>query len=76
MGKTTIHVSLCIEGAIRRKEFSDFLHDDGIRMKPKEAEEELWRLFRSGVRYLPIGNCPTFDPVHGCPGHREEDADG
>lgn len=73
MSRRAIHISLCVEGAMRwpeRKLEGLFKTDDGYALSGRACKEHLQKLFKEGVRKLPIGEpCDGFDPVTGCPGH-------
>lgn len=65
----TIHVCASVEGMIRNRAFDGLQHDDGTPMGRGEAEEELWKLARAGVRVIPASTCDNFDSQRGCLGH-------
>lgn len=75
MPTTRHHMRLDVEGCLlrwHRGSHHGMTHDDGRPMTNLEAKAELLRLFGQGVKYLPIGDCDTFDPEKGCPGHPVE----
>lgn len=75
----TFHLGQSVEGALRNyseREFDRmfrgvFTDADGRAIPTREAREKLWKLHGQGVKVLPMGDCPCFDPVYGCPGHEE-----
>jgi len=70
-GTTTHHMRASVEGMIRNRAFDCFNDDDGQPMSPTDAENELYRLHGSGVKYIPVGpKCEGFTSEDGCPGHR------
>lgn len=74
--RTSLHMGVSVEGAIRNRAFDGFQRDDGTPMSRQEAETELWNLMRQGVRVIPASSdCDSFDPQAGCPGHRRPGID-
>lgn len=65
----SMHMRLDIKGAIMRKAFDGFQYPDGRPMSRRVAETHLKYELAMGKKYLPVGNCPDFDPQTGCPGH-------
>jgi len=65
----TIHMAMNIRGCLRNRAFKGFTKNDGSPMKPSEAQEALMQLLAEGHEVMPIGECPDFDKITGCPGH-------
>ena len=67
---THIHMQVCIEGALRNRSFSGYTDDSGRSLTRKQARQGLLLLQAKGHKYMPLGECPGFDPFgKGCPGH-------
>lgn len=50
--------------------------DDGSRFSsPDELRDAFMDELAKGHEVIPMGDCPTFDFVHGCPGHEIADED-
>jgi hypothetical protein len=67
-----IHMQLDVAGALRNGGTSlDGLQDtaQGRTLDREEARLALIDMLADGVKYIPVGDCPTFDPATGCPGH-------
>lgn len=74
---TQTHMRLDIRGVLMN--WSDtrmrgVFSDDGRELSPHEAKAMLLDKLANGHEYLPVGDCPDFDPKKGCPGHRVEDS--
>ena len=68
--KTTYHMAMSVEGAIRNRAFKGFTDDKGNPMTEAQAETELFNLLKSGIELIPLSpDCEGFDPIKGCPGH-------
>lgn len=76
---TIRHMKLDIRGYLMNHGERDmvglFKHDDGRPMNGYEAKAELLEELAKGKKFLPVGDCPGFDPQTGCPGHEEKAAD-
>lgn len=68
-GRTTMHMSANVEGALRNRSFSGLIADDGRELSEAEAEAQLRELQRHGVRLIAANGCDNFDPETGCRGH-------
>lgn len=76
--KTTYHLSLVIEDALNNKKKLTKLFKDetGNFLSDKEAREVLLEYQNKGYKRIPFCSdeeCPHFDHVTGCPGHKEEE---
>lgn len=65
----TVHMAMNIRGCLRNRSFNGFTKLDGSPMSQSEAQEGLMQLLADGYELMPIGECPDFDKVKGCPGH-------
>lgn len=71
---TYSHMKMSIKGAIRNRAFRGFTNSEtGRELSPREGEEYLLDCLEKGWKYLPLGDCPGFDYMTGCPGHEVED---
>lgn len=67
-----IHLRLDIAGAIKNMKTAaknaptGFTHDDGSHATNSQAIKFLEEKLRFGYKYLPMGDCPTFDYELGC----------
>lgn len=68
--RTTIHMSVSVEGALRNKSFSSFTFQDGRPMTRAEAKRQIEELQAQGVKCIGSDKCDNFDPVEGCKGHK------
>jgi hypothetical protein len=68
-----LHMSLDVRGALnwKKRGFPKglFKHEDGRSLSYEESREVLLDKLEEGFKFLPIGECPSFDPKKGCPGH-------
>lgn len=69
------HMSASVEGMLRNKSFRGLTDDNGNPMTRKDAKSELELLRASGVKFIPMAKCDSFDPQKGCPGHKQASID-
>jgi hypothetical protein len=72
--ETSYHMGLDVTGFLKNQHFPRayrkmFKHLNGSEMTPNEAREALFAELARGHKMIPIGDCPIFDFVKGCPGH-------
>jgi hypothetical protein len=65
------HVKLDIEGALKNRSFGGFVNTDGSKAHWKQVKKFLEDELESGKKYLPFGDCESFNYQTGCPGHEE-----
>lgn len=78
MGERTIHLCMDVAGFLanntRKRDYRNmFRHDDGRFMTPDEAKRNLLNCLAEGKRFLPFGECDSFDYQKGCPGHPSQE---
>lgn len=69
------HLRADVQGMLRNKVFCGLTDESGIELGPAQAEERLRVLLASGVQFLRVGECDSFDPASGCPGHAQPKLD-
>ncbi len=73
----SIHIGICVKGYLKkplRDMKNVFLNKDtGNFLSAEESRDHLLDHLSKGHLVIPIGQCPDWDYVHGCPGHHIED---
>jgi hypothetical protein len=68
--KTTFHVCMSVEGALRNRDFNGFKNEDGSKPHWTEVKKFLEEQLELGRRVIPMSKeCIGFDYQTGCPGH-------
>ena len=80
---TRIHMALDVRGALWNRAYlvtsgwtlvgSMLNTETGEKMKSHEIFDLLCDSLEKGQAVLPMGECNSFDPRTGCPGHRHDD---
>lgn len=65
------HLKLDIKGAIKSRDLSWFLDDDGNPVSQSCAMDYLLDMLTEGKLFLPVGDCDNFDHQKGCRGHEK-----
>ena len=73
MGKI-IHCCMSVRGALRNRDYTGIMHDDGRPMTKSEAFDALCDELAKGHEVIPMGPCDNFDFKKGCLGHDTEGA--
>lgn len=74
-GRTSMHMSASVEGALANRNFRGLLDGDGRELSEAEAEAQLRALQQHGVRLIAANGCDDFDPETGCRGHSRPQLD-
>lgn len=64
-----MHLVVDVALALEAGDLSHFQNTAGRPLSRDEARAELEKALAAGINFLPVGDCPTFDPKTGCPGH-------
>ncbi len=74
----SMHMGICVKGYLKKplSEMKNvfFNNNTGEFLSTQEARDYLLDELSKGHLVIPIGQCPDWDYVHGCPGHVVENA--
>jgi hypothetical protein len=66
---TLHHLVVDVELTLVTEDFNHFQDTSGRPLSRDEARRELLKALEAGIKFLPVGDCPSFSPQLGCPGH-------